>query len=131
MKRLVCAGILSASVLAACVHWRIHQNLYSVNIYSGGRAYGPGWHVGSPPNWFGFSEYTDVGFPIEWGKKNPTPTYTDIDLGSHRLTIKAHAWVVALALASAVASLCWLAVVTWDSVMGKQSTSDAGKRGTR
>src|ERR1700677_2839697 len=113
MKRALCIGILSASVLAGCVYWNANRNVYSQNIYAGGWSYGPSWHIGMPRHWIGFDQHTFVGMASEWGKKRQTPTYTDIDLGSLCVSIKVPAWQVGLVAAFLIgfgADLSWLAL---------------------
>lgn len=109
---LACAGILSASVLAAAANSRTHHYVYCVSCGSvllGGERCGPEWHIGSWPESIGFAEYTHVDFvtvvdgvPKEGGKRYPT--YTVVDFGSRYLRVPARAWVVGVAFASGVAS---------------------------
>lgn len=109
MKRVICIGILTAAAIAGSVYWHDNRSVYSLQIYAGGVAYGPQWHTGAPPNWIGFTQYTEVGFPNEWGKRRDTPTFTEIDLSSYRFRIKAQAWQVGLIAVSILGFLSWLA----------------------
>jgi hypothetical protein len=43
-------GILAAGVVAACVIWPAHQNMYSTSIYAGGVSYRPILNIGWQPN---------------------------------------------------------------------------------
>src|SRR5580692_4419312 len=116
MKRVLITGILAASVVVGGVYWlaRKSVNVYSLHVYAGGWMSGSEWHIGKDPSWIGFSEWIEVGMPDEWGKKRDTPTYTDIDLGSHQYRVKAKAWQVGLVSAGALALISWLMIVAWD-----------------
>ena len=108
MKKILCTGIIATAVIAAYVYWRSSQHVYSLNAYAGGFVAGPQWHIGTAPNWIGFSQYTDVGMPSEWDKKRDTPTFTEIDLASSRYNIRASTSELGLITVSGVAFLSWL-----------------------
>lgn len=110
MKKILCIGIIATAVIADYLYWRSSQNVYSLNAYAGGFISGPQWHIGTAPNWIGFSQYTEVGMPSEWDKKRDTPTFTEIDLASHRYSIRVPASKLGLIAASGVAFLSWLAL---------------------
>ena len=92
MKRILCCGILAASVVAGYVHWRDNQLVYSLNIYSGGWAYGPSWRIGPPRFDLGFEVRREVGMPNEWGKKRDVPTFTDFEIGGRTITMRGDAY---------------------------------------
>jgi hypothetical protein len=108
MKKKVCIGIIAMAVIADYLYWRTNQNVYSLNAYAGGLIAGPQWHIGTAPNWIGFSQYTDVGMPSEWGKKRDNPTFTDIDLAFHRYRIGSSASKLGLIAACGAAFILWV-----------------------
>ncbi|MDB6021431.1 MAG: hypothetical protein JWQ04_1288 [Pedosphaera sp.] len=113
MKRLLCCGILAASMVAAYVYRQGNQNLYSINIVGGGWSYGPSWRIGPSSCGMGFSERTELGFQSEWWKTHQAKTYTDFEIGSHHMTIQgdAYAWFLKAAYVGstlAIASAFWI-----------------------
>jgi hypothetical protein len=89
MKRVLCCGILAASVVAGYIHWRGNSQVYWIafsGIGGDGWLYGPQWNFGIKPYVVKFSERRKV---------QETSTYTDIQFGSHRMRVKADvsAWI--------------------------------------
>mgnify|MGYP000313947976 CR=1 FL=1 len=75
--------------------------VYSVNIYSGGRTYEHQWHIGSSTHWFGFTQYREYqdanGMVLLTSEQHRTvrrPVYTQIDLIAVHFRLPIPAWVV-------------------------------------
>ena|SRR5436190_10574999 len=79
------------------------QSVYSVHAYAGGTTMEHQWLIGTPPNRFGFSQYSrweDArGFAImtfehQTAQFGTQRRYTSLHLGSHSFAIRAPAWLV-------------------------------------
>jgi len=62
--------------------------IYSIHVYSGGRVYDHQWLIGSPPNYYGFTQYREYqdaqGRVLVTSQQHQTvrmPTYTHVHLG--------------------------------------------------
>ena len=100
MKRVLCCGILAASVVAAGVNWWYSTKyVYSLNVGSffnvpvikfdpHGWVSGPSWYLDSIPFRLGYSEQTNFGFPNEKGESPAPATYTDFELGLIRIRVQ-------------------------------------------
>jgi hypothetical protein len=92
--------------------------VYSVHVYAGGRTYEHQWHIGSSPNWFGFTQYREYqdakGMVLLTSEQHRTvrrPAYTQIDLGQLNFRVKMPAWGVASVASIFIVCLTFLGLL--------------------
>jgi hypothetical protein len=96
------------------------QTVYSVHVYAGGVTYEHDWLIGNGSRQFGLSQISqwensrglviiDAGHEREHG--GTQRRYTRIHFGTARFSVRAPAWLVAIALSAAIASLFLLIIV--------------------
>ena len=96
------------------------QTVYSVHVYAGGVTYEHDWLIGSGYRQFGLSQISqwedsrglviiDAGHERERG--GTRRRYTRIHFGAAMFSVRAPAWLVAIALGTAITSLFLLIIV--------------------
>ncbi|MEY2407690.1 MAG: hypothetical protein QOF48_360 [Verrucomicrobiota bacterium] len=121
--------ILAASlfVMAALV---CKAQIYSAHVYAGGVTYEHDWLVGSGSHQFGLSQISqwedsrglviiDVGHERERG--GTQRRYTRMHFGAAMFSVRAPAWLVAIALGAAITSLFLLIIVGVGRIRRRQS----------
>lgn len=108
--------ILASLLVAAALN--CHAQVYSVHVYAFGRVYDHQWLIGSPSNYYGFTQYREYqdanGRVLMTSEQHRTvrmPTYTRIHLGSSGFTLRMPLWLVGTVAIVGLTSLCLLPFV--------------------
>jgi hypothetical protein len=91
MKRMLCCGILAASVVAACEYRAANQSVYHLSISSAGQTFDPLFQFGSPPHNIGVCMRTSVGWVPNFLKPEDVKTWTDFEIAGHVFTMRGDA----------------------------------------
>jgi hypothetical protein len=112
---------LGLALLLAFAGLKCPAQVYSVHVYSGGRIYERDWHIGTPPNWLGFTQYREFQdangmalFSSEQHRAARLRAYTGFDLGRLQFRLPLPAWGTAGVVLALLMLLVFFACGRWE-----------------